>query len=154
MYESSNQVTCHSSVGIRPLLMLLCGIYTRISFQLRLLFISHSKNMTLRLPTEIESCVLRPWREDDKTELVGIANDREVWHNLTDQFPHPYTATDAAFWLKHALEPSASLHLAIESQGRRLEVPASLRVRASIVKRVSLDTGLADHSGGKVSPLR
>lgn len=73
--------------------------------------------MTPRLPTEIESCVLRPWSERDKAELVQIANDREVWRNLTDLFPHPYTEADAAFWVQHALEISASLHFAIESQG-------------------------------------
>lgn len=73
--------------------------------------------MTLRLLTEIEGCVVRPWGEADRAELVHIANDREIWRNLTDQFPHPYTEADAAFWVRHAGNSSPSLHLAIDVQG-------------------------------------
>ncbi|HJV69507.1 hypothetical protein [Ideonella sp.] len=57
--------------------------------------------MTLRLLAQIEGCVVRPWSEADKSELQRIANDREVWRSLTDQFPHPYTEADAAFWVQH-----------------------------------------------------
>jgi len=73
--------------------------------------------MTIRLPTELEGCFLRSWSETDTHELVGIANNREVWRNLTELFPHPYTEEDARFWVRHANAPSASLHLAIEFRG-------------------------------------
>jgi RimJ/RimL family protein N-acetyltransferase len=53
----------------------------------------------------------------DQSQLQRIANDREVWRNLTDQFPHPYTDADAAFWVQHAGASSPSIHLAIELQG-------------------------------------
>jgi len=71
----------------------------------------------MHLRTDLEGCVLRSWSEADKTDLIAIANDREIWRNLTDLFPHPYTEADAAFWVDHAREPSASVHLAIEYQG-------------------------------------
>jgi RimJ/RimL family protein N-acetyltransferase len=47
----------------------------------------------------LTSATLRPWRQDDAEALVRHANDRKVWINLRDLFPHPYTAADAASWL-------------------------------------------------------
>ena len=47
---------------------------------------------------------LRPWRAGDEDALVPLANDRAVWRNMTERFPHPYTAADAAFWLGIANE--------------------------------------------------
>lgn len=45
------------------------------------------------------SCI-RPWRSSDLDSLVGHANDRAVWLNLRDRFPHPYTRTDGEHWLE------------------------------------------------------
>jgi len=42
---------------------------------------------------------LRPWRPGDETALAKHANDREVWINLNDRFPHPYTRADAVAWV-------------------------------------------------------
>jgi len=41
------------------------------------------------------SCQLRPLASSDATSLAEHANDREVWLNLRDRFPHPYTVPDA-----------------------------------------------------------
>ena len=38
----------------------------------------------------------------DEEALVRHANSREIWLNLRDQFPHPYTAADAEAWIKFA----------------------------------------------------
>src|SRR6187455_3411851 len=47
-------------------------------------------------------CTLRPWRMSDEQELVRHANNRNVWRNLRDAFPHPYGNLDAVTWLaKH-----------------------------------------------------
>lgn len=45
------------------------------------------------------SCI-RPWRSSDLDSLVRHANDRAVWLNLRDRFPHPYTRTDGEHWLE------------------------------------------------------
>jgi [ribosomal protein S5]-alanine N-acetyltransferase len=45
---------------------------------------------------------IRSWRQGDQDSLVSNANDREVWMNLRDVFPHPYTAEDADFWVRCA----------------------------------------------------
>ena len=72
------------------------------------------------LPTEIQltRSRLRPWRLSDRASLVRYANDRDVWRNLRDRFPHPYTERDADEWLAHgAAEPASPGIYAIEVDG-------------------------------------
>jgi ribosomal-protein-alanine N-acetyltransferase len=47
-------------------------------------------------------CRLRSWRTGDLEDLVRHANDREVWLNLRDAFPYPYTEADGIVWLAAA----------------------------------------------------
>ena len=63
---------------------------------------------------EIGDCVIREYEPTDADALVRHANDRRVWRNLRDRFPHPYTAASAAQWLDHvALEqPTVSFAIA------------------------------------------
>jgi [ribosomal protein S5]-alanine N-acetyltransferase len=67
--------------------------------------------------TNFPTCTLRPWRPHDKPALVHHANNRRVWRNLTDMFPHPYTESDADRWLAMAGEVGTGLHLAIDVDG-------------------------------------
>jgi ribosomal-protein-alanine N-acetyltransferase len=71
----------------------------------------------MRIDTAIPNCVLRPWHVADKAALVRHANNRKVWRNLTDAFPHPYTEADADAWFEVASRPGRSVHLAIEVDG-------------------------------------
>jgi len=48
---------------------------------------------------EANPLVLRPWRMSDIQALVRHANNRKIWVNLRDRFPHPYTEADAREWL-------------------------------------------------------
>ena len=41
----------------------------------------------------------RTWRSTDVDALVRHANNRNIWRNLKDRFPHPYTAADAEDWI-------------------------------------------------------
>jgi len=43
--------------------------------------------------------ILRPWRAADAPALIRHANNRKIWLNLRDVFPHPYTPEDAQQWL-------------------------------------------------------
>ena len=56
------------------------------------------------LPDRIElgSVVLRPWATSDKPALLRHANNRNVWRNLRDRFPHPYNDADADAWISYA----------------------------------------------------
>lgn len=71
----------------------------------------------MQISTEIQNCFLRPWRADDKAQLIQIADNRKIWRNLTELFPNPYTEADADFWIPHSSNCSPGLHLAIEWDG-------------------------------------
>ncbi len=49
---------------------------------------------------ELRSCKVRGWKWHDRDSLVRHANNRNVWINLRDRFPHPYTIGDARSWLE------------------------------------------------------
>lgn len=69
------------------------------------------------LTTALPGCVLRPWADGDQDALVRLADDRRVWRNMTDAFPHPYTRADADGWIVAANAPGRDLHRAIEVNG-------------------------------------
>jgi RimJ/RimL family protein N-acetyltransferase len=48
---------------------------------------------------ELSRCTLRHWHADDEEALARHANNRAVWLNLRDAFPHPYTREDARRFL-------------------------------------------------------
>lgn len=50
----------------------------------------------------LEKSMLRPWRIGDEPSLEKHANNRNVWINVRDHFPHPYTRGDAMRWVQHA----------------------------------------------------
>ncbi|MFZ5623796.1 MAG: GNAT family N-acetyltransferase [Gemmatimonadota bacterium] len=66
--------------------------------------------------------ILRPWKPGDRAALVRHANDREIWRNLRDRFPHPYTDADADRWLEYACgrEPEQEWVLAIDVAGEAI----------------------------------
>src|SRR5262249_5889226 len=61
--------------------------------------------------------IVRPWRKQDAEELATQANDRRIWLNLRDAFPHPYRIKDANRFLKMATDMSPPTHFAIEHSG-------------------------------------
>ncbi|HEX2551464.1 MAG TPA: GNAT family N-acetyltransferase, partial [Nocardioidaceae bacterium] len=70
----------------------------------------------MRLDTE--RLVLRPWQKGDEEALARHANNRRVWINLRDIFPHPYTLEDArSFIALHAVSAGPPQNLAIEHAG-------------------------------------
>lgn len=60
---------------------------------------------------------LRPWREADAEELALQANDRRIWLNLRDGFPHPYGIADARRFLEMATQMSPQTYFAVEVDG-------------------------------------
>ena len=43
---------------------------------------------------------IRDWAPADEAALVKYADNRRVWINLDDIFPHPYTPADARAWIE------------------------------------------------------
>jgi RimJ/RimL family protein N-acetyltransferase len=61
---------------------------------------------------------LRAWRRGDEEVLPAIADDRRIWRNLTNRFPHPYRREDAVAWIDHADDdPDNARHHAIVADG-------------------------------------
>ena len=56
---------------------------------------------------------LRPWQWEDVAALVKYGNNRAIWRNLGDRFPHPYTEADAEEWVKSSNNSSPATFLAI-----------------------------------------
>jgi RimJ/RimL family protein N-acetyltransferase len=65
----------------------------------------------------LASCVVRDWTWQDGDALVRHANNRRVWINLRDRFPHPYTKEDARRWLDCVVGLKPSTNFAIDVQG-------------------------------------
>lgn len=63
------------------------------------------------------SCIVRDWRESDRDSLQRHADNRRVWRNLKDRFPHPYTIADAESWLALARTSPERTGWAIEVDG-------------------------------------
>jgi [ribosomal protein S5]-alanine N-acetyltransferase len=74
----------------------------------------------MQINTSLPNCRVRPWNNDDKTALVRNANNRKVWRNLTDMFPHPYTDADAVHWFSIANQSGSNIHMAIEFEGEAI----------------------------------
>jgi ribosomal-protein-alanine N-acetyltransferase len=66
---------------------------------------------------ECGPCTIRSWRNDDEESLPLHANNRTIWLNLRDQFPHPYTRADAQRWLQHTTAVTPETSFAIDVAG-------------------------------------
>lgn len=56
----------------------------------------------MNIPLAVEPYFLRDWQmPDDIAPLVKYGNNRNIWINLTDRFPHPYEEKNAKEWLKY-----------------------------------------------------
>jgi ribosomal-protein-alanine N-acetyltransferase len=61
---------------------------------------------------------VRSWRLDDRDDIVRHANNRNVWINLRDRFPHPYTSNDARRWLDSVVGVKSETNFAIAVSDR------------------------------------
>ena len=70
--------------------------------------------MRLTLPT----CTVRSWRASDVESLVTYANNRALWLNLRDRFPHPYTRRDGVEFLRSVVgkSPETIFAMAVDDQ--------------------------------------
>jgi len=67
---------------------------------------------------KLTTCKLRSWQWNDRNSLVRYANNRNVWINLRDRFPHPYTQADARFWLENVVgaKPETSFAITVDEE--------------------------------------
>jgi len=70
------------------------------------------------LEWDLNDFKIRPWKYGDEVAMVKHANNRKVWRNLRDRFPHPYTTVDARNWIEMAsTEPMNRTNWAVEVDG-------------------------------------
>jgi [ribosomal protein S5]-alanine N-acetyltransferase len=68
-----------------------------------------------------EAIILRAWRRSDISSLVRYANNRKIWINLRDIFPHPYTRLEAERWIAICeSNPGITTSFAIELQSEAI----------------------------------
>ena len=69
----------------------------------------------MNLDWRLEQCRVRSWREEDAASLAHHANNRRVWINLRDRFPHPYSLEDARAYIRaaRAREPQTVFAIAV-----------------------------------------
>lgn len=65
----------------------------------------------------LKNSSVRSWRVGDEDTIAAPANNREIWLNLRDGFPHPYTQDDAAQWISSVTQRSPETNFAIEVDG-------------------------------------
>lgn len=63
-------------------------------------------------------CTVRSWRRSDAASLAEQANNRNIWINLRDRFPHPYTSADARGFLRDVMNRVPETAFAIEVGGQ------------------------------------
>jgi RimJ/RimL family protein N-acetyltransferase len=87
----------------------------------------------------LRTCVIRPWRASDVDSLVAHANNRKIWINLRDRFPHPYTARDGRTFIRAARKMQPETFFAIAVNGAA--VGGIGFVMLQDVERVSAEVG-------------
>jgi RimJ/RimL family protein N-acetyltransferase len=87
----------------------------------------------------LKTCLIRTWRASDLDSLVENANSPQVWLNLRDQFPHPYTKRAGRTFLRHMQARRPETVFAIDVGGRA--VGAIGFVLQKDVDRVSAEVG-------------
>ena len=91
--------------------------------------------MLLRL----KSCDVRSWRTADAESLARHADNRKIWLNLRDAFPHPYTNQDAREFIRSVRDRTPETTFAIAVDGEAVgSVGFVLR---HDVERVSAEIG-------------
>ncbi len=88
---------------------------------------------------QLKSCVVRSWRMGDAEAIARHANNRKIWLNLRDAFPHPYTVNDGREFIKSLRNGAPETTFAIAVNG---EAAGSVGfVLRHDVERVSAEIG-------------
>ena len=59
---------------------------------------------------------IRSFEDSDIPAIAKYANNRNIWINLTNKFPHPYMEADAQAWIQHVKTQEIETNFAIASK--------------------------------------
>ena len=65
-----------------------------------------------------QEVIIRPLELTDKLALAKLANNKNVWDNLRDHIPYPYSERDAEFFIQLTKEDDPLQNFAIEYQNK------------------------------------
>jgi RimJ/RimL family protein N-acetyltransferase len=88
---------------------------------------------------QLTGAEVRSWQLDDAASLAAHANNRRIWRNLRDAFPHPYTLADARTFLEVTRQQVPECRFAIAVAGQA--VGGIGIMLHSDVERVSAEIG-------------
>ena len=63
---------------------------------------------------------IRKWTTDDIPSLAKYANNINIWNNLRNYFPHPYTEEQAKAWIERVVDEVPIVSLAIDLDGEAI----------------------------------
>ena len=87
----------------------------------------------------LRACEVRSWQIGDVASLVTHANNRKIWINVRDRFPHPYTPADGRAFVRASRRAEPETNFAIAVAGAA--VGAIGFMLQSDVDRVSAEIG-------------
>ncbi len=63
-------------------------------------------------------CSVRPFVAADAASIAAVANDRRIWLQLRDLFPHPYRLADAEAYIDRvaSVDPPRSLAIVVDAR--------------------------------------
>jgi ribosomal-protein-alanine N-acetyltransferase len=64
----------------------------------------------------LRDCLIRYWEKADAPAIAKYANNRKIWLNLRDRFPHPYHLSDAKSFLAKVFVQKPITFFAIASE--------------------------------------
>jgi ribosomal-protein-alanine N-acetyltransferase len=68
------------------------------------------------MPTPTSFGQIRTWQPSDWDALVKYANNRKIWLNLRDMFPHPYTIESAQAFLEMVAKQNPTTFFALANE--------------------------------------
>ncbi|MBS1818035.1 MAG: GNAT family N-acetyltransferase [Acidobacteria bacterium] len=66
---------------------------------------------------ELSNAVVRSWEPADATSMAKHADNRAIWLNLRDRFPHPYTRNHAVAFIRRVQANRPETTFCIEVDG-------------------------------------
>ena len=69
---------------------------------------------------EIGDYFLRDWQLQDASSIAKYADNRKIWRNLRDGFPHPYRIQDAEIFIERVNQASPRTVFAIATEAEAI----------------------------------
>ena len=68
----------------------------------------------------LSKAIIRNFKISDKISITKHANNRKIWKNVRNAFPHPYIEANAEEWISSILEEKVKTKFAIVVDGKAI----------------------------------